>query len=146
MKNFRFRYSSIKNVKLLQENILTSKLASIENEILKLAEEINRLNEQKIALKNSIVSKKNVKASEAQLIQKYEADINLNIKAAKNKILELEIAKKKILSELIQKSKEIKVFETLEENDKLEFFKQLDKIEQKFLDDLSNRNKTELKI
>jgi len=50
------------------------------------------------------------------------------------------------MKQLIEKSKEIKVFETLKENDKIEFFKHLDKIEQKFLDDLSNSKNSELKI
>ena len=146
MAVFKFRYEAIKKTKELQEELLTTKLAAIESQISSLIQEINNLNEQKIRLKNNLISQKNIKASDAQLFQKYEADLNLKIKMLKNNIIDLEADKKKIMKQLIEKSKEIKVFETLKENDKIEFFRHLDKIEQKFLDDLSNSKNSELKI
>jgi flagellar FliJ protein len=119
MSKFQFKYDSVKKVKDLQEKKIQKEIALIDIEIDKNITECEKLKRE---AENNLKNRKNNKISELKAIENYRRLLDRNIDTIQKNIAALKKKREGKMYELITKSKESKIFKTLEENH-LENFK-----------------------
>jgi len=135
MGKFVYRFDSIKKAKEMLEKKAQKELAVIDREIEKCEEEFDRLTlDEKNSSKNLSLSKK---IAELKKIEDYRNSIKKKIEWTRNRIKLLEMQKENKLNELIAKSKENKIFETLEEIHLDEFINQENHKEEKIINEIA---------
>ena len=113
MQKFKFKYDSIKKVKDLLEKKVQREIALIDLEI-----ERNIVEREKIILEieNNLKNRKSNKISELKAVENYKASLEKKVENIQKQIVRLNKHKEDKMCELIEKSKENKIFQTLEEN------------------------------
>lgn len=113
MPKFKFKYDSIKKVKDLLEKKVQKEIALIELEI-----ERNIIEKEKliVEIENNNKNLKNNKISELKAVENYRTMLEKKVENIQKQIIALNKHKEDKVNELIEKSKENKMFQTLEEN------------------------------
>ena len=137
MAKFNYKYESIKNVKKNLEKKSQKELADIDNKIEKVKKDIMELENKKNQIKINEKSSKPIKISEVHSKIHYEVYLNELIKINQKTVDNLNDERKIKLEELVTKSKEHKVFKTLETKTQEVFILEENKLQQHQLDDIS---------
>ena len=115
MSKFNYRFESIKKIKDSLEKKAAKELAEIDVFIERQRQEYNRVVERSNNTKRDISHEK-LSSFELKFIKGYEEDLKQQLLLIKLKINQLELKKDEKMVELVQKSKENKMFGTLKEN------------------------------
>lgn len=139
MAKFNYKFESVKHVKKALEKKVQKEVTLLEMQIKTKEEEIVENVKEKAGYKEKMMAKKSMKVSELRFLADFEKVIDDKTETLKSEILVLE--KERVIKheELIQKSKETKMFEKLEEKHKLEHRKIESKIEQIEIDDIATK-------
>ena len=129
----------MQRIKSTIEKKVQKELSTIDLEIEKTKKVINDLILEKKQRKEEVKSKKSLKVSELNFYESLEKNINAKIELVEREIKKLE--KKRIMKqlELVEKSKETKMFEKLEVKHYSDFVKEQNKIEQIEMDDIATK-------
>lgn len=137
MGKFKYKFKAIKEIKERFEKKAQKELAVIDldlsskkNEIIDLT---SKLKEQKIKK----LSGKNKTIANLHFDEKYESYLVNQIEVLQRYISKRMVERKEKVNELVQKSKETKTFEKLEETHLSEFLKNENEIEQKEMDEFA---------
>lgn len=137
MGKFKYKFKAIKEIKERFEKKAQKELAVIDldlsskkNEIIDLT---SKLKEQKIKK----LSEKNKTIADLHFDEKYESYLVSQIEVLQRYISKRMVERKEKVNELVQKSKETKTFEKLEETHLSEFLKNENEIEQKEMDEFA---------
>jgi len=115
MSKFNYRFESIKKIKDSLEKKAAKELAEIDAFIERQRQEYNQVVERGNNTKRDISHEK-LSSFELKFIKGYEEDLKQQLLLIKLKINQLELKKDEKMTELVQKSKENKMFGTLKEN------------------------------
>ncbi|NCS87985.1 MAG: hypothetical protein AUK34_08545 [Ignavibacteria bacterium CG2_30_36_16] len=115
MSKFNYRFESIKKIKDSLEKKAAKELAEIDAFIERQRQEYNQVVERGNNTKRDISHEK-LSSFELKFIKGYEEDLKQQLLLIKLKINQLELKKDEKMIELVQKSKENKMFGTLKEN------------------------------
>ena len=115
MSKFIYRFESIKKIKDSLEKKAAKELAEIDAFIERQRQEYNQVVERGNNTKRDISHEK-LSSFELKFIKGYEEDLKQQLLLIKLKINQLELKKDEKMIELVQKSKENKMFGTLKEN------------------------------
>lgn len=119
MPKFQFKYDSIKRIKGLLEKKIQKEISLLDLEIVWNDSECSKLISEK---KNNLKNRKNNKVAELKAVENYNKSLDKKIEIIQKQIVNLKKKKEEKLNELIEKSKEHKIFQTLEDTH-LENFK-----------------------
>ena len=139
MSKFNYKFKSVKNVKKNLEIKAQKDLSDVDLQIESVRMEIEKLNNEKQAIKAGFNINPKVKISEIQSRIYYENFIDGLVISLNTKIAELEVIRAKRLEVLAQKSKEHKIFQTLEEKHLEAFIAIENKAEQILIDDVAGK-------
>ncbi|MFH1194283.1 MAG: flagellar FliJ family protein [bacterium] len=139
MAKFIYKFEPIKNIKRVLEKKVQKDIYLIELEIIKTNQMLEGLEKEKKYHKEKILQTKNLKALDLRFHSYYEKFIEEKILTIKKIREQFEKKKKEKLLELIQRSKETKIFEKLEEKYKLNFEKEQNRLEQIEIDDIATK-------
>jgi len=135
MAAFNFKFKTVQNVKKNLEKKAQKELALIDSKI-KGLENIN--NELQQELKNRRLSTdNNTKVTDIQFLKGYAIYLDAIINSNNKLIDELMLERNKKIDELVQKSKEHKMFDKLEEHHLERFNKAENKTELKNVDEIA---------
>ncbi|MHB1687317.1 MAG: flagellar export protein FliJ [Ignavibacteriaceae bacterium] len=138
MAKFIYKFEAIKQVKESLEKKAQKEVALIELEIDKLKKDHDKLlEEEMLSRKNNF--KRNVLAAEIKFKKNYELNLNKRRSNIIEKINQLNNDKKIKLTELVQRSKEHKIFDTLEETLREDYNQEQKHIETIYTDELANQ-------
>ncbi|MDP4114990.1 MAG: flagellar export protein FliJ [Bacteroidota bacterium] len=114
MAKFTYKYESITRIKETLQKKVQKEVSSIDLEIEKLYEEIDNIIEE---INKSIIdpTKKRISARDLQFAKNYIKELNDNINRIEGEIEKLKIKRQEKIQELIKKSKEAKIFNTLKD-------------------------------
>ncbi len=112
MSKFTFKYDSIKKVKELLEKKVQKEMALIELEIDRNIFECEKLVQE---IEDTIKIPKSNRISELKAVENYKKTLEKKIEIIQRHIEALKLQKEKKLKELAERSKENKIFQTLEE-------------------------------
>lgn len=137
MAKFKYKFDAIKEIKQRLEKKTQKELAVIDldiahnnNKILKLASLLKEQKKKKLEKKSKAIK-------EYHFDEKYESYLVEQIELIRNYIAKKKIERNKKLQELVEKSKETKTFEKLEEKHFAAFVKTQEKLEQKEMDEFA---------
>lgn len=142
MAKFKYKFNTIKEVKRKFEKKAQRELAVIDYEISKKEQYVNELTKLLKSNKEQKIAEKTKKSDELHFYEKYEGYLYEQIKLSKNYIAEKFKQREIKLKELVEKSKETKTFEKLEEKHLSEFLRTQDKLEQKEMDEFAAKEFT----
>ncbi len=138
MAKFIYKFEAIKHVKESLEKKAQKEVALIQLEIDKLQKEHDKLlNEETLSRKNLLP--KEMLVADIKFKKNYEMFLYKKRMAIIEDINKLKAEKEKKLSELLQKSKEHKIFDTLEETMHENFNQQEKQKEKIFIDELASQ-------
>jgi flagellar export protein FliJ len=135
MQKYKFQFESIKLVKEKLEKKAQKEVAKIDIEINNLKKKYSELEEQKKKFKNQ--DKKSYRASELQFQNGYMELTDKILEDIQREIEEMLMIREEKVKDLVQKSKEHKMFETLDENYKVVFRQEQDKTESGEIDEIA---------
>ena len=115
MAKFKYKFKSIKEIKERIEKKVQKELAVIDLDIANKRAEIKKLQELKLKHKKKKIESQYAKLNDLHFYEKYEAYLNEQIEVLNQEIDKRNIERKNKLEELVEKSKETKTFEKLEE-------------------------------
>lgn len=138
MTKFIYKFEAIKNVKENLEKKAQKEVALIEIEIDKLKKEYDLLLEEEMVSRRKDFEK-GVRVGDIKFKKSYESNLNKKRSQILEKINQLNNSKKIKLTELTQRSKEHKIFDTLEETLLEDFNQEQKHIESIFTDELANQ-------
>ncbi|MDQ7817307.1 MAG: flagellar FliJ family protein [Melioribacteraceae bacterium] len=139
MSKFIFKFDSIIRVKEVLEKKVLKEISLIEKEIENAHFKKNSLINKKRALFDSITSG-HIKVFEFKSAKIHIKSIEKDIHNIEKKIKELENRKEQKKGELIQRKKELKIFETLKENKLEEFIFENSKEDLKIMNEIAINN------
>lgn len=135
MTAFNFKFKTVQNVKKNLEKKAQKELALIDLEIKRLENINNELQEE---MKNHRLStENNTKAADIQFIKGYAIYLDAIINSNNKLIDEFMMKRNKKIDELVQKSKEHKMFNKLEEHHLERFTNEQNKSELNNLDEIA---------
>ncbi len=138
MAKFAYKFESVKRVKESLEKKAQKEAALIDLEIEKQKQTyLNVQREGEDGLRNT--QTKNVSIAELKFEKNYIRYIENRLIEIKMNMLKLEKQKEKKIAELIQKSKEHKIFDALEETHLDRFNKEQNRIEMLFIDEIATQ-------
>lgn len=135
MQKYKFQFESIKRIKEVLEKKAQKEVAEIEFEIDRLQREYKKLEDEKN--KFLINDKNSYKASELQFRHDYCDLMDKKLLIAMQHIEEMFLIRDSKLQDLIQKSKEHKIFNTLDDNQKERFLLDQNKLESLDIDEIA---------
>ncbi len=138
MAKFVYKFETIKKTKEALEKKAQKEVALIDLEIAKLIDEYKQIEEEELNSKKSW-AKKDVSISEIKFKKNYELLLARKKSELMNQLQKLKEKKDLKLKELIEKSKEHKIFETLEDTYHENFTAEQNNIELKFIDELATQ-------
>lgn len=139
MSKFHYKFETIKKVKQIVEKKVQKEIAVIELEIDKKKTSIEALLLEKQNTLSEYSKRTSLKIAEIQFVNNFEKYIESKIEEIKEEINKLELVRQQKTAELTQKSKETKMFEKLEEKHFNEYNIDMNKAEQKEIDDIANK-------
>lgn len=136
MGKFRYKYEVVKNIKEIQEARIQKDIAEFDLKINKLNDEYDNVDrKQKLYAQDNLLG--NVKALDIKYHKEYINHLE-NVKAGiKKNILEMQKDMDKKKEELVQKTKEKKIFSKLEEKHFEEFNFEQNKIDALNIDEIA---------
>lgn len=137
MPKFIYKFESIKKIKETFEKQVQKEISLIDNDILRCTGRLNDILTEIQKTRDSVSCGKNIKASELHFLNNVEYLLELDVKKIQTEIEKLEKLRTTKMNELIEKSKEHKIFETLEGKYQEDFISELNQIEQKNLDEMA---------
>ena len=138
MSKFIYKFQSIQKVKGSLQKKVQKEIAIIDLDIEKLQNEFDAASdEENISKRNAF--KRDIFVSEIKFKKNYELCLERKKTAVLEKIEKLNKKKELKLAELIQKSKEHKIFDSLEEVYLENFKKEENRSESKFIDELATQ-------
>lgn len=137
MTKFIYKFDSIKRIKETLENKVRKEVSLIENEIEIMNCRMKNVNIEIEKNKKTFTSRESVKASELQFQTEVENLLQLDASNIQKEINKLENQKQAKLNELVEKSKECKMLEALENKHHEDFIFEQNHIEQKILDEMA---------
>jgi flagellar export protein FliJ len=137
MTKFNYKYESIKNVKKNLEKKSQKELAAIDIKIEKVRKDIRELEKKRNQIIINESSNKTIKISEIHSKINYGNYLNEMINMHQKMLNIYNDERNEKLEELVSKSKEHKIFKTLEEKTQQEFIFEDNKLQQNQLDDIS---------
>ncbi len=146
MAAFHFKYNSLHQVKEKQEKLIQKELSVIEKNIQNIQLEMDKTIQAKKALILNFKLKNSFPVNELKLKLFQENYYDEQIYQLQIKIEKEEKNKAEKLNQLVQKNKEIKIFDSLKAKHSQEFQYEQNKIEQKETDDLANQKFIRKKI
>jgi flagellar FliJ protein len=138
MSKFNYKFHTLQKVKDSLQKKVQKEIALLDLEIEKLDDEFNSISIEEIESKKKIM-KKDVLAGEIKFRKNYELCLDRKKIMILEKIEKLNKKKEIKLTELIQKSKEHKIFDSLEEVYHENFIKEENRSELKFIDELATQ-------
>ncbi|MGE5431787.1 MAG: flagellar export protein FliJ [Syntrophomonadaceae bacterium] len=139
MAKFHYKFESIKKIKETFEKKIQKEISLIDIEIEKQNCLLKSLADEKNKSRSSLSGKNNVKVSELQFQSEVQNLLGLKEKKILGEIKELEKVKETRMLELEQKTKEHKIFETLEEKHYEDFLLAQNQLEQKEIDEIASK-------
>ncbi|HEX2960369.1 MAG TPA: flagellar FliJ family protein [Ignavibacteriales bacterium] len=139
MAKFRYKFESIKKIKETFEKKIQKEISLIDLEIEKQNGLLESLAEEKNKSRNSLSGRSFIKISELQFQGEVQNLLGLREKKILNEIANLRKIKETRMLELEQKTKEHKIFETLEEKHYEDFLLVQNQIEQKEIDEIASK-------
>lgn len=136
MAAFVYKFDAVKKVKEQLKKKIEKELAEVELEIKDLKQKTDDLFTELEDLKKSF-SEKNMKVSMIQFKKSSEHIVENKIDEAKKEMQELLNKKQSVLLELEKKSKEHKIFDKLEDNMRVKFNTEQNKIENEKIDEVA---------
>lgn len=138
MNKFIYKFDAIKHVKENLEKKTQKEVAQIELEIDKLKKEYELLLEEEM-ISRKIEFEKGVRAGDIKFKKSYESNLSKKRSLITEKINQLVNDRKVKLVELTQRSKEHKIFDSLEETLHEDFNQEQKHVESIFTDELANQ-------
>lgn len=138
MSKFVYKFQAIQKVKEVLQKKVQKEIALIELEIEGLKNQYDRISEEALESKRGFV-KKDVFIGEIKFRKNYELCLERKKTTILENIEKLNKKKEIKLSELVQKSKEQKIFDSLEEVYHDNFDKEQNRSELKFIDELATQ-------
>ncbi|MCU7491409.1 MAG: flagellar export protein FliJ [Bacteroidota bacterium] len=139
MAKFRYKFESIKKIKETFEKKIQKEISLIDLEIEKQNGLLESLAEEKNKSRNSLSGRSFIKISELQFQGEVQNLLGLREKKILSEIANLRKIKETRMLELEQKTKEHKIFETLEEKHYEDFLLVQNQIEQKEIDEIASK-------
>ncbi len=138
MSKFNYKYDSIKKIKETFEKITQKEVSALEKRIEELYLEKEKLTFRELQGKSD-GEKKKTTARDLQFRQGFSDYIQEMKDNLQERIEDLTREKEKKMKELIEKSKEVKIFKTLEEKHREYYTAEQNKIEMADLDEIALR-------
>ena len=138
MPKFIYKFHSIQKVKESLQKKVQKEIALLDLEIEKLENEFNTVSNEEIESKRNFL-KRDVLVGEIKFRKNYELCLDRKKSIILGKIEKLNKKKEVKVVELIQKSKEHKIFDSLEEVYEENFKKEENRSELKFIDELATQ-------
>ena len=138
MAKFVYQFEAIRKVKENLEKKVQKEIALIDMEIGKLKKEHDLLEREEMMSRNNS-GKKGMTVGDIKFKKGYELCLNRKRAVVSEKIERLSEKRELKMTELIQKSKEHKIFDTLEENLSENFTQEQNHLEMKFIDDIATQ-------
>ncbi|MGE5400397.1 MAG: flagellar export protein FliJ [Ignavibacteriales bacterium] len=139
MAKFHYRFESIKKVKETLEKKVQKEISLIDMEIEKSNESLQLISDEKAKARKIIAGRNNVRVSELQFHNEVEQLLELKAKKIREEVCNLEKAKENKIAELAQKTKEHRIFETLEERHYEDYLLLENQAEQKEIDEIATK-------
>lgn len=139
MAKFRFRFDSVEKVKISLEKKVEKELSIINMKIFIEQQAFEKLVDEKNKLHESAFKVVKQKASEIQARFNYETYLDSLIEQKKADLLSLERKKEKIIQELAEKKKDVKIFDSLKEKHLLKYIAGENKAELNLLDEIAGK-------
>lgn len=139
MAKFNYKFASVQRIKNTIEKKVQKELSVIDLEIEKAKIKLSELEAEKKRRKEELKLKKSVKVAELNFYDNFEKNMIVKINSVEKEIMNLETSRRIKQEELVEKSKETKMFEKLEIKHHGEFLKEQDKLEQIELDDIATK-------
>ncbi|MGD8777607.1 MAG: flagellar export protein FliJ [Ignavibacteria bacterium] len=139
MAKFKYKFENIHRIKKTIEKKVQREVAEIELEIDRRLAEVKNLLAEKQEKKIELKNKKSLKVSELQFHEQFFLTIDKKVELINDDIVKLKKDKEIKMNELVEKSKETKMFEKLEEKHFEIFQKEENKLEQVEMDDIATK-------
>lgn len=137
MTKFIYKFESIKKIKETQEKKIRKEVSLIEKDIERMNGKLNEVVLEIEKTKSSLSTRRSIKVSEWQFLSEVEHLLELDVQKIKIEIIKLEQTKQNKINELLEKSKEHKMFETLEDKYQEDFISAQNQLEQKNIDEMA---------
>ncbi len=138
MGKFKYKFDSVRHVKETQKKIVQKDVALIELEIEKYTGKLNAIIDEERASKNNRF-KQSLRAGDVQFKINYEINLDEQRKQLQEIIDNLKRKKEKKIEVLTQKTKEQKIFDTLEDIYHDEFIKEEKRLDLINIDELATQ-------
>lgn len=138
MAKFQFKFNTLKKYKENLEKITQKEIAEIDLEIRKVKLEIKSNIQQKNDVKEEILSRTKIRGSDLKYLEDFSNFIDASVKKLKNDLLKLSDKRKKKVEELVQRTKEKKIVDRIEEIHKEDFNIEQNRLEQIQIDELAS--------
>ena len=138
MPKFQYKFESIKKIKEALEKKAQKEIALIDLEIKKKEDEYKLLTEEELKSKKDFF-KGEISSTELKFKKNYELYLRNQRMVLMNQIKVLNDKRKLKMDELMQRSKEHKIFDTLEENYIEVFKKEQNKIELEQINEIATQ-------
>lgn len=138
MAKFKYKFESVKKVKENLEKKAQKEVAIVDLEIEKLKQsyiDVEREGAEGLRKNGS----KNVSVAELKFESNYKKVIQNRLVDIQKNITKMEKLREKKIAELIQKSKEHKIFDALKENHYEKFMQEQNKSEMLFIDEIATQ-------
>lgn len=132
---FQYKFAAIKRIKEIFEKRVQKEVASIQLEIDRARNEYDDV--LRIRMEENKKQVKIISASDLKFHKNYISSLNRELERIRIRIDQLLVKKEEKITELVQKSKEQKIFSTLEEIHYEEYMKEQSKEEMHSLDEIA---------
>lgn len=137
MAKFKYKYGSIKNIKERLKTKAQREVYLVDTKINKVKQDIDNLRMKLSETKQDTLNSGNLKSSELQFITNYERFVYESISQKEEELVQLNKERNKKLEELAEKSKEVKIFNMLEEKEYENYLIEENRREQKEIDEIA---------
>jgi flagellar FliJ protein len=139
MAKFLYKFKTVKKIKEILEKQAQKELAETQAKIDMVLLEIEQVKELKAKSKADKEKSGKVKISDLQFMENFTSSLDDRIKALYQEVDNLNKVKEQKIQKLIERAKDSKVFQKLEEKYKEEFLIELNRLEQKEMDEIALR-------
>jgi len=142
MKKFSFSLEKALDVKIIEEKVLQKELSIFLNDLYK-AEDVEKNIETEIECefhKKELLTHRIVSSSEVMTIHNYIQSLEKELLQIQQSIIKIKEEIEKIRMKLLEKSKEKKTLEKLREMKMDAYKKEIKKLEQEFIDEISGQS------
>lgn len=139
MAKFLYKFKTVKKIKEILEKQAQKELAETQAKIDLVLYEIEQVKDLKAKSKADREKSGKVKVLELQFMENFSSSLDERIKTLFQEVENLNKVKEQKIQKLIERAKESKIFQKLEEKYKEEFIIELNRLEQKEMDEIALR-------